>query len=244
MWYTARDFGRRSAGNYSNLTERKNHRMSYRLAIFDLDGTILDTLEDLKESTNAALAANGYPARTLEEVRCFVGNGIGKLIERAVPKGTSKEATEKTLESFKVHYGIHCADHTKPYDGIIKLLEDLRKCGIQTAVVSNKADFAVQELCSQYFPKVFDFVVGEREGIRRKPCPDSVFEVLKTLKKTAAESVYIGDSDVDVDTAKEAGMDGIFVNWGFRGREFLLEHGAKCVVDTPEELEKLLTGKA
>ena len=218
--------------------------MSYRLAIFGLDGTILDTLEDLKESTNAALAANGYPARTLDEVRCFVGNGIGKLIERAVPKGTSKEATEKTLESFKVHYGIHCADHTKPYDGILKLLEDLRKCGIQTAVVSNKADFAVQELCSQYFPKAFDFVVGEREGIRRKPCPDSVFEVLKTLKKTAAEAVYIGDSDVDVDTAKEAGMDGIFVNWGFRGREFLLEHGAKCVVDTPEELERLLTGKA
>ena len=181
--------------------------MSYRLAIFDLDGTILDTLEDLKESTNAALAANGYPERTLEEVRCFVGNGIGKLIERAVPKGTSKEATKKTLESFKVHYGIHCADHTKPYDGIIKLLEDLRKCGIQTAVVSNKADFAVQELCSQYFPKVFDFVVGERDGIRRKPCPDSVFEVLKTLKKTAAEAVYIGDSDVDVDTAKEAGED-------------------------------------
>lgn len=120
----------------------------------------------------------------------------------------------------------------------------MRKCGIQTAVVSNKADFAVQELCSQYFPKAFDFVVGEREGIRRKPCPDSVFEVLKTLKKTAAEAVYIGDSDVDVDTAKEAGMDGIFVNWGFRGREFLLEHGAKCVVDTPEELERLLIGKA
>lgn len=94
-----------------------------------------------------------------------------------------RKQTKKTLESFKVHYGIHCADHTKPYDGIIKLLEDLRKCGIQTAVVSNKADFAVQELCSQYFPKVFDFVVGEREGIRRKPCPDSVFEVLKTIEK-------------------------------------------------------------
>ena len=214
--------------------------MSYKLAIFDLDGTILDTLEDLKESTNAALAANGYPARTLDEVRRFVGNGIGKLIERAVPQGTSKEATAKTLESFKEHYGIHCADHTKPYDGIPKLLEDLRRCGIQTAVVSNKADFAVQELCSQYFPGAFDFVVGEREGIRRKPCPDSVFEVLKTLKKTADEAVYIGDSDVDVETAREAGMDGIFVNWGFRGRAFLIEHGATCIVDTPEELEKLL----
>lgn len=215
--------------------------MSYQLAIFDLDGTILDTLEDLKESTNAALAANGYPARTLDEVRRFVGNGIGKLIERAVPAGTSLEATAKTLESFKKHYGEHCADHTKPYDGIPKLLSDLKKKGIQTAVVSNKADFAVQELCNQYFSGAFDFVVGEREGIRRKPCPDSVFEVLRTLKKTADESVYIGDSDVDVETAKQAGMDGIFVNWGFRGREFLLEHGAEIIVDTPEELkEKLL----
>ena len=172
--------------------------------------------------------------------RCVV------LLETALENSLSELCLREhqRKESFKVHYGIHCADHTKPYDGIIKLLEDLRKCGIQTAVVSNKADFAVQELCSQYFPKVFDFVVGERDGIRRKPCPDSVFEVLKTLKKTAAEAVYIGDSDVDVDTAKEAGMDGIFVNWGFRGREFLLEHGAKCVVDTPEELERLLTGKA
>lgn len=214
--------------------------MSYKLAIFDLDGTILDTLEDLKESTNAALAASGYPARTLDEVRCFVGNGIGKLIERAVPQGTSKEAIEKTLESFKEHYGIHCADHTKPYDGILELLEDLRKNGIQTAVVSNKADFAVQELCSRYFPGAFDFVVGERKGIRRKPCPDSVFEVLKTLKKTADEAVYIGDSDVDVETARQAGMDGIFVSWGFRGREFLTEHGATCIVDTPEELEQLI----
>ncbi len=214
--------------------------MSYKLAIFDLDGTILDTLEDLKESTNAALASNGYPARTLDEVRRFVGNGIGKLIERAVPQGTSKEAAEKTLESFKRHYGIHCADHTKPYDGILELLENLRKRGIQTAVVSNKADFAVQELCSKYFPDAFDFVVGEREGIRRKPCPDSVFEVLRTLKKTADEAVYIGDSDVDVETAKQAGMDGIFVSWGFRGREFLIEHGAesKSIVDTPKELEE------
>ncbi len=214
--------------------------MSYKLAIFDLDGTILDTLEDLKESTNAALAASGYPARTLDEVRCFVGNGIGKLIDRAVPQGTSKEATKKTLESFKAYYGIHCADHTKPYDGILELLENLRKSGIQTAVVSNKADFAVQELCSQYFPDAFDFVVGEREGIRRKPCPDSVFEVLRTLKKMTDEAVYIGDSDVDVETAKQAGMDGIFVSWGFRGREFLIEHGASCIVDTPKELEKLL----
>ncbi len=244
MWYIAPDCGEKSAGEGATRQVMRAHgkekKMSYKVVIFDLDGTILDTLEDLKESTNAALAANGYPARTLDEVRRFVGNGIGKLIERAVPQGTSKEAIEKTLESFKEHYGIHCADHTKPYDGILELLEDLRKNGIQTAVVSNKADFAVQELCSRYFPGAFDFVVGEREGIRRKPCPDSVFEVLKTLKKTADEAVYIGDSDVDVETARQAGMDGIFVSWGFRGREFLTEHGAACIVDTPEELEKLL----
>ena len=244
MWYIAPDCGEKSAGEGATRQVMraygKEKKMSYKVVIFDLDGTILDTLEDLKESTNAALAANGYPARTLDEVRRFVGNGIGKLIERAVPQGTSKEAIEKTLESFKEHYGIHCADHTKPYDGILELLEDLRKNGIQTAVVSNKADFAVQELCGRYFPGAFDFVVGEREGIRRKPCPDSVFEVLKTLKKTADEAVYIGDSDVDVETARQAGMDGIFVSWGFRGREFLTEHGATCIVDTPEELEQLI----
>lgn len=217
--------------------------MSYKLVIFDLDGTILDTLEDLKESTNAALAANGYPARTLDEVRRFVGNGIGKLIERAVPQKTSPESIACTLESFKQHYAVHCADHTKPYDGIPKLLADLREKGILTAVVSNKADFAVQELCSQYFPGAFDFVVGEREGIRRKPCPDSVFEVLKTLHVRQSDAVYVGDSDVDVETAKQAGMDGIFVSWGFRGRKFLKEHGAERIVDTPKELEKELFTK-
>lgn len=214
--------------------------MKYDLLIFDLDGTILDTLEDLKESTNYALTFHGYPARTLDEVRRFVGNGIGKLIERAVPSNTSAEETDRVLATFKRHYGEHCSDHTKPYEGIEALLKKLREKGCQTAIVSNKADFAVQELKSQYFPGLFDFVVGEREGIRRKPCPDSVNEVLKTLGKTAAQAMYIGDSDVDIDTAKNAGMDVIGVSWGFRGRKFLEEHGAVKIADQPEDIWKFV----
>ena len=146
------------------------------------------------------------------------------------------DVTNAVLATFKIHYGEHCADTTRPYEGILPLLSKLKEEGIQTAVVSNKADFAVQELCERYFPGCFDFVVGEREGIRRKPCPDSVNEVLKKLQKTAEQSVYIGDSDVDVDTAANAGMDMIGVSWGFRGREFLIEHGANKIADKPEEI--------
>lgn len=219
----------------------EEHKMKKKLMIFDLDGTILDTLQDLAVSTNYALVYHGFPERSVDEVRRFVGNGIGKLIERAVPEHTSENEIKAVLETFKIHYGEHCADRTRPYDGIMKLLSDLKNRGIQTAVVSNKADFAVQELCGQYFPGCFDFVVGEREGIRRKPCPDSVNEVLKTLQKTAEESVYVGDSDVDVDTASNAGMDMIGVSWGFRGREFLMEHGAARIADRPEEILSFLS---
>ena len=219
----------------------EEHAMKKKLLIFDLDGTILDTLKDLAVSTNYALVFHGFPERSVDEVRRFVGNGIGKLIERAVPDGTPEEKRLEVLETFKKHYGEHCADNTRPYDGIIELIADLRKRGMQTAVVSNKADFAVQELCKQYFPGCFDFVVGEREGIRRKPCPDSVEEVLHILKKTAEESVYIVDSDGDVDTAANAGMDMIGVSWGFRGREFLEEHGASQIADKPEEIWKFLS---
>ena len=214
--------------------------MKYDLLIFDLDGTILDTLEDLKESTNYALDFHGFPKRTLDEVRRFVGNGIGKLIERAVPSGTPEEETGRVLATFKRHYGEHCADHTKPYEKIPAFLKVVREKGCQTAVVSNKADFAVQALCEQYFPGMFDFVVGEREGIRRKPCPDSVNEVLKTLGKMKEQAIYVGDSDVDVETAKNAGMPVIGVSWGFRGREFLEKHGATWIADEPEDLWKFI----
>lgn len=212
----------------------------YRLIIFDLDGTILDTLEDLTDSTNYALAKNHFPVRTLEEVRSFVGNGIGKLIARAVPKGTEEKMIEQVLYDFRDYYGKHCADKTKPYDGILDLICSLRARDCRTAVVSNKADFAVQELCEQYFPGLFDFVVGEREGIRRKPYPDSVLEVLSGLGAAKAESLYVGDSEVDIETAKNAGIDAVSVEWGFRKKDFLLAHGAVRFVKQPVELLDLV----
>lgn len=212
----------------------------YKLVIFDMDGTILNTLEDLADSINYALSANGYAGRTLDEVRCFVGNGIRKLVERAVPEGTGEAEKERVYESFTAHYKVHCADKTRPYDGIVELLKSLREAGCMTAVVSNKADYGVQILCDDYFPGLFDAAVGERPGICRKPSPDSVNEVLAKLDVSRGQAVYVGDSDVDVETAKNAGLACIAVEWGFRDRNFLLAHGADVIVSEPHEvLEKV-----
>ena len=207
--------------------------MKYDLAIFDLDGTILDTLEDLKRSLSFALQSASLPERTLDETRRFVGNGIRRLIERAVPEGSDAVLIDAVYASFTAHYRDHCADHTKPYDGIEALVRALREAGMQTAVVSNKADFAVQSLCAQYFPGLFDAVAGEREGIRRKPAPDAVLAVLDSLHTPRERAVYIGDSEVDVKTAQNAGLDGIFVLWGFRDRDTLLREGADVLVSSP-----------
>lgn len=214
--------------------------MQYDLLIFDMDGTILDTLEDLKDSTNAALRSEGLPERSLEEVRRFVGNGIRKLIERAVPADAAPEQVERTFEAFKAYYQEHCADRTRPYDGIPELLERAKAAGCQLAVVSNKADFAVQELCLQYFPGVFDLAVGDRAGIRKKPAPDSVNEVLNRLQIDRSRALYIGDSEVDVETAANAQMESIIVTWGFREASFLQAHGAGVFVNTPGEIAEYL----
>ena len=208
----------------------------YKLAVFDMDGTILDTLEDLKDSTNYALEKCGYPTRTYDEVRRFVGNGIRKLIERAVPEGLTVEQIDRVHEVFTEHYKVHCADKTKAYDGIKPLLEKLRASGVKTAVVSNKADYGVQELCKEYFDGLFDYAVGEREGIRRKPAPDAVNEALRVLGMSKSEAVYIGDSDVDFETAKNAELPCISVLWGFRDEEFLRERGATLFVHDPAEI--------
>ena len=217
--------------------------MKYIIAIFDLDGTILNTLEDLADSTNYALKTYGYPERTMDEVRQFVGNGIRKLMERAVPEGTPVEEIDRVHETFTAHYKVHCADKTRPYDGIMELLQNLKKDGCKLAVVSNKADYGVQELCKQYFDGVFDFAVGEREGIRKKPAPDSVNEVLKTLGCSRDRAVYIGDSDVDIQTAANAQMDHIIVEWGFRDVPFLIAKGAKVLVEKPEEILEIVEGR-
>jgi len=214
--------------------------MKYQLIIFDLDGTIIDTLDDLADSTNVALQMHGFPVRTREEIRAFVGNGILNLIQRAVPVGTSERKVKEVLADFKKYYGEHCADKTKPYEGVVELILQLRASGFKTAVVSNKADFAVQELCEQYFPKMFDYVVGEREGVRKKPSPDSVNEVLRQLEMEKTQAVYVGDSEVDVETAKNAQMNHVIVEWGFRDREYLIECGAKILVTTMQELKETI----
>lgn len=218
--------------------------MKYQLAVFDMDGTILDTLEDLKDSLNYALALNDLPARSLDEVRSFVGNGIGKLIERGVPFGTSAELTKKVFEDFTPHYQAHCADKTKPYDGVRELISQLHKNGMKTAVVSNKADAAVQALCRQYFEGLFDAAVGEQPSVRKKPAPDSVNAVLEQLQVARESAVYIGDSEVDVETAKNAGLNCIAVEWGFRDKAFLKSKGAEIIVSSPQEILKLLLPNA
>lgn len=206
----------------------------YDSAIFDLDGTILDTLDDLKDSVNFALCENGLPARSREEVRRFVGNGIRLLVERAVPQSTPVDVVDKCFDAFKKHYKDNSANSTKPYEHITDVLCKLKAEGIALAVVSNKADFAVQTLVEEYFPGIFHFVVGEREGIKRKPCADSVFAAMEALGSKNA--IYIGDSEVDVETAVNSGLDCLAVTWGFRGENVLKELNPKYIVNEPEEI--------
>lgn len=214
--------------------------MKYKLVIFDLDGTILNTLEDLYISVNFALLKNNLPQRSKEEVRRFVGNGIRLLIERAVPEKTESELTEKVFFDFKEHYAVHSMDNTKPYEGIKDLLTDLKRQGVKTAVVSNKADFAVQKLVSLYFDGMFDFVLGEMEGTNKKPAPDMVYKAIEAVDVSAEYVVYIGDSEVDVETADNSSVDCIIVDWGFREREYLLSCGAKVLASCVSELSELL----
>lgn len=214
--------------------------MKYKIAVFDMDGTILNTLEDLTDSTNYALKSNNLPVRTIDEVRCFVGNGIRKLIERAVPEGSEEPLIDKVFETFKEYYALHCNDKTCAYEGINELLENLKSRGIITAVVSNKADFAVQSLCRDYFEGLFDYAVGEKEGVRKKPYPDSVLKILERFGVMKEDVVYIGDSDVDFQTAVNAGIDSIMVAWGFRTEEFLKNLGADIIVHEPDEILNLI----
>ena len=223
------------------LTETKGTGiiMKYTLAVFDLDGTILDTLDDLADSLNHVLALHGYPQKTREEVRAMVGNGIRRLIERALPQGEDL-AAESVYQEFLSYYQKHCADRTRPYEGIVRLLGTLRAAGCMTAVVSNKADVAVQELCRRYFDGLFDLAMGARDDIPKKPAPDTVYSVLEKLGVPREKAVYIGDSEVDIATAANAGMDSIIVTWGFREKVFLRERGANILADEPSQLEALI----
>lgn len=209
-----------------------------KAVIFDLDGTLLNTLDDLADSTNYALSKFGYPTRTIEEVRQFVGNGVAKLIERAIPDGENNPNFEKCLSIFKENYAKNMYNKTAPYNGIIEMLSNLKSKGIKIAVVSNKFDLAVKELCKKYFEGFIDFAAGENEaqGIKKKPAPDTVISVLSEFNFAPEDAVYVGDSDVDIMTAKNSKMPCISVTWGFRDKKFLLENGATILINAPSEI--------
>ncbi len=209
----------------------------YEIYLFDLDGTLLDTLDDLTSAVNAALNAYGFSSRSKAEVRSFIGNGIKKLIERAIGEKNHPKFSGVFAE-FKAYYKTHCKDQTKPYAGVLELLQRLNAQGKKCAVVSNKADFAVQELSKEYFGPFIAFSIGENEsaGIAKKPAPDMVLKAMSALGGRKENTVYIGDSEVDLQTAKNAGLPCISVAWGFKDKEFLLANGAERLVDTPSEI--------
>ena len=211
---------------------------SYNNYIFDLDGTLLDTLDDLTASTNYALSEFGMPVYSRNQIRMFVGNGVRKLIERAVPGGATNPQFEEVLSVFQKHYLQHSMDHTAPYEGIIDLLTKLRAEGKRVAVVSNKFCAATEELCDSFFNGFVEVAIGENEaaGIKKKPSPDTVVEAMRRLNATPRNTVYIGDSDVDIQTAKNSGIPCISVLWGFRDKDFLLAHGAETFVANPMEI--------
>lgn len=210
----------------------------YKAYIFDLDGTLLDTLGDLAASVNYALRTNGMPEHTVDDVRRFVGNGVRLLMERAVPDGADNPHFDEAFDTFRQHYMEHSLDTTRPYDGIPETLEELKSRGCRIAVVSNKFMSATQELIRHFFPDTIEVAIGEHEaeGIRKKPAPDTVFAALKELGVGRENAVYVGDSDVDIMTARNSGLPCISVLWGFRDRDFLIQHGAKTLISAPHEL--------
>lgn len=212
--------------------------------LFDLDGTLLDTLEDLYQSVNAALAACGFPERTRMEVRSFVGNGVRNLMVRSVSDGEENPKFEECFQKFREHYAAHLNDHTAPYAGIMELLAELKEKGIPTAVVSNKSDAAVKELCRETFGDLVPLAIGESERVKKKPAPDTVIEAAAEIGVPLKDCVYVGDSEVDLATAENAGIPCISVSWGFRDKELLESLGAKTLLDTVAELRDCLLDMA
>lgn len=203
--------------------------MKYKAVLFDMDGTLLDTLADMAAAVNHILSVHGYPLRTVEEVRAFVGNGARKLMERALPPDVTGDAFEALLEEYRQWYEAHACVKTAPYPGVPAVLAALHRAGVRCAVVSNKPDGATRELAAQFFPGLPAF--GQQDGIPAKPAPDMVYHALAELGVEASAAAYVGDSEVDVALARNAGLPLVAVSWGFRGREALEEAGAALVVD-------------
>lgn len=212
----------------------------YDTVIFDLDGTLLYTLEDLTDGVNHTMEVFGFPTRTIDEIRCFVGNGIGKLIRQAVPEYVDDKLYQEVLSEFKSYYTNNCLNKTKPYDGVTDLIKKLKSMGIKQAIVSNKNQGAVSELSRLYFGDIIDVAIGDRPGFNRKPAPDSVYEAIKILGSKKENVIYVGDSEVDIATARNAEIMNVLVTWGFRDKELLVKQGGKNFIDKPEELLKYL----
>ena len=204
--------------------------------IFDLDGTLTDTLADLKNSVNFAMRKFGFPERTIDEVRAFVGNGVKRLIDLSVPENTDPETAAECLAVFKEHYKENSLVLTKPYDGIIPMLQRLKKEGIKTAVVTNKMHEAAADIVNLFFGDLIGVTIGQIDGAAQKPQPDGIYKVLEKLGVSKEKAVYVGDSEVDCITAKNAGIPCIGVTWGFRSKEILLENGADYIINSPEEI--------
>lgn len=212
----------------------------YDTIIFDMDGTTLDTLQDLADSMNFTLNTFGFPARTLEEVRSFVGNGAARFMELSLPGGSDNPQFENCLAAFKKRYAENLQNKTAPFAGIPELLEKLHKENYKLAIVSNKFDQAVKALNRKYFGKYITVAIGETEAIKKKPAPDSVFQALEELHTCAKKAIYVGDSEVDVKTARNSGLISVGVTWGFGSRKILEEEGADFIIDRPDELLNIL----
>ena len=208
----------------------------YRTILFDLDGTLLNTIEDLAASVNHVMRTYGQPEHSVDAVRQMVGNGVRTLMKRAIPEGEACPTFEEEVALQKEYYLTHCRVATEPFDGIIPLLQECKNRGIMTAVVSNKDHPAVRELCYYFFKDLITESVGNGEGRRVKPYPDSCYEAMMRLAADKAGTLYVGDSEVDAQTAANAGIDCVLVSWGFRSRDLLEQQGAVAVVDKPEEL--------
>ncbi len=212
--------------------------MNINTVIFDLDGTLLNSLGDLHACFNYAITQFGYPSRTIEEIKSFVGNGIVKAIERALPHKVSDEELNKIVSLFKEYYQAHMSELTFPYEGIIPMLKTLNEKGYKIAVVSNKFDDAVKGLCNKYFGDYIQTAIGEGYGVERKPNPTGVFKAIEELNSDIKNAIYIGDSDVDIQTAKNANIPCISVLWGFRDKEFLIKNGGHIFASTPDDIIK------
>ncbi len=213
--------------------------MNIRYVVFDLDGTLLNTLDDLFLSVNKILSDHGYKTRSKNEVRSYLGNGVRALLNLALPE-EERFRTDELLPEFKAYYDLHKEDNTAPYAGVKEAVAEIKKAGVKCAIVSNKFDAAVQELKNVTFSGLIDFACGEREGVKPKPAPDGVFLAMQALGADPAETVYVGDSEVDLATANNSGLKCVAVSWGFRDRDELVKRGAKNIADTPEQMKDFI----